>query len=245
MPTNFVAPRDWLAGELVTATIMDEHIRNQFNALFPYLAAGDLAYYQGSGILGVLPIGNANQALIVNATEDGIEWGAALPPGGSNGDVLITAGGVSVWRRHYLALVSHSANQSLSNNNEVTLAWDTDIFDVDEMHGSPNSRLVAPVDGIYRVALNGSIHAKVSPTVTAHRQVAIYAVLSGGTKEVAVSDQYGDTLNNAEFSLSGLVELHESEYVYATAIQNTGTTINFDQDGACKPNFSLEFLRDL
>lgn len=48
MPSAWVAPRVWVAGERLTATKMNE-LSTDFTALYPYTAAGDLAIRSGSG----------------------------------------------------------------------------------------------------------------------------------------------------------------------------------------------------
>ncbi len=53
----FSTPYDWTPGELVTASIMDTNVRDQFSALYPYTIAGDVAYAISSNTLARLPYG--------------------------------------------------------------------------------------------------------------------------------------------------------------------------------------------
>ena len=70
-------PRTWVQGELVTAAMMNEQIRDSVLALYPYTATGDLAYAgTGATELARLAIGEAGQVLKVNSAGSAPEWGA-------------------------------------------------------------------------------------------------------------------------------------------------------------------------
>ena len=70
-------PRTWVQGELVTAAMMNQQIRDSVLALYPYTATGDLAYAgTGATELARLAIGEAGQVLKVNSAGSAPEWGA-------------------------------------------------------------------------------------------------------------------------------------------------------------------------
>ena len=60
-------PRTWVQGELVTAAMMNEQIRDSVLALYPYTATGDLAYRAAINQLTKLAIGGNGYSLIVDA----------------------------------------------------------------------------------------------------------------------------------------------------------------------------------
>lgn len=67
--TTRITPRTWNVGELVTKAIMDAHIRDQFNALWPYTAAGQIALSTASDELSKLEAsGNTNKIIVSNGT---------------------------------------------------------------------------------------------------------------------------------------------------------------------------------
>lgn len=77
----FDTPRTWVAGETVTAAIMNDYVRDQQRESFNYQiidtsgSVGDMAYAATtSGDLALLTIGSAGQLMRVNVTATGPEW---------------------------------------------------------------------------------------------------------------------------------------------------------------------------
>lgn len=67
-------PRTWVYNELVTAAIMNAHVRDQLNAYWPYTTAGDLAYASAADTIARLGIGTAGQVQTTNAGATAPEW---------------------------------------------------------------------------------------------------------------------------------------------------------------------------
>lgn len=65
----WTTPRTWTTGELVTAALLNTHLRDNFNVTMPALvtAAGDIAQATGANALARLGIGTAFQIPAVNA----------------------------------------------------------------------------------------------------------------------------------------------------------------------------------
>ena len=71
-------PRTWVYNELVTAAIMNAHVRDQLNAYWPYTTAGDQAYASAADTVARLAIGTAGEVLRVNAAADAPAWGGIV-----------------------------------------------------------------------------------------------------------------------------------------------------------------------
>ena len=71
-------PRTWVYNELVTALIMNTHVRDQLNAYWPYTTAGDQAYASAIDTVARLAIGTAGEVLRTNAGETAVERGGLL-----------------------------------------------------------------------------------------------------------------------------------------------------------------------
>jgi len=70
--------RTWVTGELVTAAMMNQQIRDNGNAIWVGTTAGDMDYYTGATGKARLPIGTAGQVLKVNSGATAPEWGGAI-----------------------------------------------------------------------------------------------------------------------------------------------------------------------
>lgn len=100
----WTTPRDWVHGELVTAAIMNQHVRDnlQETAVAKAQAAGDLFYATGAHALTRLPIGSNGQILTVSgglpvwtnamAACDSVQRGSiTIPDGSLSATATITA----------------------------------------------------------------------------------------------------------------------------------------------------------
>tara|TARA_Y100000310_G_scaffold143172_1_gene142591 strand:+ start:187 stop:810 length:624 start_codon:yes stop_codon:yes gene_type:complete len=77
----WTAPRTWSAGEVVTAALLNTHIRdNQLvTGAAKVTTAGDITYATAANALARLGIGSAGQALLTNSGATAPEWGAVVP----------------------------------------------------------------------------------------------------------------------------------------------------------------------
>lgn len=74
----WTAPRTWTTGELVTAALLNTHVRDNLleSAAAKVTTAGDLVYATGANALARLPKGTAAQVLKMNPGATAPEWGA-------------------------------------------------------------------------------------------------------------------------------------------------------------------------
>ena len=78
--------RTWIYGELVTAAMLNQQIRDNGNAIWVGTTAGDMDYYTGATGKARIPKGTAGQVLKMNS-------GATAPEWGNSGGVVKRQGG--------------------------------------------------------------------------------------------------------------------------------------------------------
>jgi hypothetical protein len=97
MPSTWVTPRVWTAGERVSASKMNE-LSTDFNSLFPYTTGGDIAYRDGAGAyLTRVAIGTAGQILLSTGSAPSWVSGERYFPVYLNSDVALTVGDYQGW----------------------------------------------------------------------------------------------------------------------------------------------------
>jgi len=97
MPSTWVTPRVWTAGERVSASKMNE-ISTDLNSVFPYTTGGDLAYRDGAGAyLTRLAIGTAGQMLLSTGSAPSWVSGERYIPVYLNADIALTVGDYQGW----------------------------------------------------------------------------------------------------------------------------------------------------
>ena len=89
-----------------TASQHNTYVRDNFASLWPYTAAGDLAYAASSSSLAKLS-------------------------SGTEGQILTVSSGVPAWTDQVqkFCTLKRNANQSISNNSRTNISFDTETFD--------------------------------------------------------------------------------------------------------------------
>ena len=100
--------RSWVTGELVTAAMLNQQVRDNGNAIWVGTTAGDMDYYTGATTKARLPIGTAGQVLKVNVGATAPEWktGTGLSCYGSFTTGNVTGGTQTTWTDIALATVN-------------------------------------------------------------------------------------------------------------------------------------------
>lgn len=103
----WTAPRTWVAAEVVTAAILNQHVRDNLLMTAPAVvtAAGDLAYGTAANALGRLGIGGANSLLQSSGTAP--QWATSLT--GLDVRWKISAGGTITLTDYYRVYVVNVA----------------------------------------------------------------------------------------------------------------------------------------
>ncbi len=133
--------------------------------------------------------------------------------------------------------VFHSAAQSINNNTETKLAFDSERYDTDSIHdpSTNNSRLTCPASGRY--AIFGTV--RFASNATGHRYIFIR--LNGG-KALAVQSSLALSGIVTMLSISTIYDLTASDYVELWVYQNSGGALDVTRVDAESPEFGIERL---
>lgn len=127
----WTSPRTWTTGELVTASIMNTHVRDNFlaTAVATVTTAGDMAYATAANTLARLAIGAANRVL--TSTGSAPQWVESLSLGGSVG-IGTAASGTSGSLRLFNSGTDFSAIQlrgSDATNSLARISFNSDNWE--------------------------------------------------------------------------------------------------------------------
>lgn len=145
----WTAPRTFTTGELVTASMLNTHIRDNFleTSVAKVTTIGDITYATAANELGRLPAGTSSQLLLGGTTPS--------------------------WRK--IALICRvyqlSAGTSMSDSTNTVMLFDGEDTDPDGMHSTSSNtgRITVPRDGI--AIVNGGI--RFASNATGVRRVSI------------------------------------------------------------------------
>lgn len=119
--------------------------------------------------------------------------------------------------------VSHSTNQTVSNNTRTAMLADTELFDNDSMHStaSQTSRITCQTPGRYLICAT----VRTGTNQTGHREVQIWVngVGTGDDYNIGRHDCAGDT--STVISGSRAVVLGAGDYIECTLEHNAGVDI--------------------
>jgi hypothetical protein len=134
------------------------------------------------------------------------------------------------------ALVSHSANQSITSASFTTLGFNGEVFDTDAFHDNAtnNSRLTVPTgkDGYYLVGFDGWFDTNAS-------DVRFVRLLKNGTTELARDGKAGISGNGTPLNFTTLVSLAAADYLQVQVYQASGGALDFLSTADWSPRFWL------
>jgi hypothetical protein len=136
--------------------------------------------------------------------------------------------------------VTHSSAQSIPDFPPgATLAFDTERYDTANMHNNAtnNSRLTAPVNGIYAV----TAEVDWTPDATGTRELTL---MKNGSTFIADDDRDGISvvLGGQSQSVTAQVRLVAGDFVEVGVLQTSGGSLNVMSAGETSPEFSLTWL---
>jgi hypothetical protein len=135
------------------------------------------------------------------------------------------------------ARVTRTAGQSIPNNALTPLAFNSERYDTAAMHGNEtnNSRLTAPVRGIYTVTLEISWLFN----ATGLRTIDL---AKNGTAEIAVDTTSPPAAGDQEITTQ--VRLRAGDFVVARAEQDSGGALSISKSSVQQysPEFSMTWL---
>lgn len=129
--------------------------------------------------------------------------------------------------------VYHSANQSLSNTTDTTLAFNSERFDTDSMHDTVtnNSRITIQTAGIYLLSATVSFEANGTGVRV------VWLRLNGATK-IAQQSAVPPGVNTTDITIQTVYDLAAADYVQVLAYQSCGSPMNVTRNA----NYSPEFM---
>lgn len=219
----WTAPRTWTTGELVTASMMNTHVRDDMleTAVAKVTTAGDLVYATGANALARLGAGSTSQVLVGGTTPS---W-TAVPLG-----ALAT---IPACRAY------NTANVALTATTWTTITLNSERYDNDTIHdtGSNTSRLTCKTAGVYAIV------ATVQTDSALGRYVGIRFFLNGTTTIAYGSTFYqhtGADANNLN-SLSTQYKLAVNDYVEVQMwVENS--SLNVIASGNGSPEFGMAWV---
>jgi len=182
--------------------------------------AGDLLYGTAADTVARLGIGTAGQVLKVNSGATAPEWGAAAVEGYV---------GVSVYK---------SAAQTIANNTDVALTFDSEFFDTDSFHSTATntSRLTIPSGKGGKYLLSGAVSWNGSASGT----IRAIKIFKNGSILNQIS-QTDSTADGAILPASCVYSLVATDYLEIYVRQNTGGNLDA-QGGTQQTGFQLSYL---
>jgi hypothetical protein len=117
----WTSPRTWTNGETVTDAMLNQHVRDNMNALWVGTTTGDLDYYASATVKSRLAIG-------------------------ATGKVLTPVGGVPAWKYVPACQISAGASTQVCANATDTdvAAFSTETFDPEGMFTPGTNKIVIP-----------------------------------------------------------------------------------------------------
>lgn len=138
--------------------------------------------------------------------------------------------------------VTHNANQSVANDTNVVLAFNTERYDTDTMHDTAtnNSRITFTTAGLYIVTLIATF-----ASTSAAGDRALYIRKNG--RDYLGGSEKGPTSTSFETGHQVTVQemFQAGEYVEAIAKQDSGSALNLLGNLRYSPNFSAIYRRGI
>ena len=178
-------------------------------------AKGDLIAGTGSATFDNLPVGTNGQTLVADSTAStGLKW--ATPASGA------TAAGTAVYLQ---------SSQTISNNTDTFIGWDSESFDTDGYHDNAtnNSRFTVPAGKAGKYLLNCQV--QFGNNSTGNRFISVAKNGATGGSRLAIFSfpaQSGEMSINVSFVVNAAVADYYGFYV----AQTSGGNLNINGNGA-------------
>ncbi len=152
----WTTPRTWVPGEVVTDTMLNEQVRDNelylkaWSLVDLLTAQGDTIYASAPNTPVRLAKGGGSALYIMNVEGTAPTW---LAKGTASQRLVMNSNATAPeWQSFPGCSVYHSANQSINNNTDVVLAFNSEAYDDDTMHDNAtnNSRITIRTPGRYQ-----------------------------------------------------------------------------------------------
>lgn len=144
------------------------------------------------------------------------------------------------------AVVMRSTVQSIASSTFTVMAFDVEQYDYGNFHSTTTntSRLVAPVDGIYRIAYTAGINSAAGGSERSF-WVAVNGNGGAGAQRYAVSTFPPGAQNTRNGSCE--LQLAANDYVELWVYQDSGGALNTTADTTANPGamrFSMHLINN-
>lgn len=245
----YTEPPAVVTGQTMTATNWNLWVRTNFQAVWPFTTAGDLAYASAANQLSRLGIGTGNKLL--KSTGTAPDWAtlAALlqavdmVSGQTAGDLFYASGIASIarlgigtvgkWLKStgsaplYEGLrganVTRTSLQTIANAAYTAVAWNSELLDTAAFYaaGSP-TRFTIPRTS------NFLIGAKIEFSVFAYTGYGELKIYKNGSSTFLEDAKYSVATGGVAVRLNaiGLLAANAGDYFESFVWQNTGDSVN-------------------
>lgn len=130
--------------------------------------------------------------------------------------------------------VFHSVNQSIPNNTNTILAFDSERYDTNEMHSTTvnNSRITCKTAGKYLIIASVLFDANTDGRRVVRIKVNSHTIIEN------VSLPLGDS-GGSNMTASTVYELNENDYVEVEVLQTSGISLNIVANSRYSPEFMM------
>lgn len=142
---------------------------------------------------------------------------------------LIKLGNVAIWAR-----VFHNTSQSIPNNTVTVVTFNSERWDTDVIHDNAtnNSRLTCKTAGVYDIGAN----VRFASNATGMRSLRLRL---NGVTDIAEENRTALSGVATVFIVFTEYLLAVNDYIEVSAFQNSGGSLNIEQDGTYLPEFMM------
>jgi hypothetical protein len=200
----FSNPRTWIDSELVTAALLNAHLKDQLNAIWVGTTAGDIDYYTAANAKARLPIG-------------------------SNYQTLKSINNAPVWSGPIGCRVYRSTSQSVNHNTVTDVAsFDIEAMDTNGFHTGTGNTVTIPagLGGIYLVGAYGWWTGHATPGTL--RQLSLNIGGSFIIRDTRVQDNAASPVHH---TLSVVQNCTDGTVIKIEALQKSGDVLSLANPG--------------
>ncbi|RJP53632.1 MAG: hypothetical protein C4583_04400 [Anaerolineaceae bacterium] len=213
----YTEPPEVVTGQTMTATNWNSWVRTNFQAVWVWTTAGDIAYASAANQLSRLGIGGVGALLL--STGSAPAWLAL----GTAGQALRSDGTNSAWGGMRGASVKRTTNQSIATSSYTAISWNSEVLDTAAFYasGSP-TRFTIPRTSNFLIGAKAEFAAF---GYTGYGELKIY---KNGSSVYLEDSAYSVAAGGVAVRLNtiGLLAASAGDYFEAYVWQNTGDTVN-------------------
>jgi len=171
-------------------------------------AKGDIIAATGADAVSRLAVGaNATILTADSTTATGLKWAAASSSGGQGVAVVL------------------GSSQSIPDNTDTFINWQTEVFDTDGFHDNVNqSRFTVPAGKAGKYLFAGTVQFAGNATGTRNASIGKNGAVGGSRLAIFSAPAYGSSELNINFYY--VADLEVGDYLGVAVKQNSGAALN-------------------